>query len=40
MGSGSTSDVYEDAGDATPIQGARTPVLELEEDGKELLMSK
>lgn len=32
MGSGSTSDVYEDAGDATPIQGARTPVLEVEED--------
>lgn len=40
MGSGSTSDVFEDAGDVTPMQGARTPVLELDEDGKQLLMSK
>ena len=33
-GMGSSSDVYEDAGDATPIEGDRTPVSELEKDGK------
>ena len=39
-GSGSISDVYEDAGEATPVQGDRTPVLELEEDGKQPLTSR
>lgn len=33
-GQGSSSDIYEDAGDATPIEGDRTPVTELEQDGK------
>ena len=33
-GMGSSSDVYEDAGDATPVKGDRTPVSELEKDGK------
>lgn len=33
-GMGSSSDVYEDAGDTTPIEGDRTPVSELEKDGK------
>lgn len=33
-GMGSGSDVYEDAGDTTPVEGDRTPVSELEKDGK------
>ena len=33
-GMGSSSDVYEDAGDATPVEGGRTPVSELHKDGK------
>ena len=35
-GMGSSSDVYEDAGDATPVEDDRTPVSELEKDGKKL----
>lgn len=34
-GMGSSSDVYEDAGDATPVEGDRTPVSEPEKDGKD-----
>lgn len=36
-GRGSGSDEYVDAGSRTPIQGDRTPVAELEQDGKKLL---
>lgn len=35
-GMGSSSDVYEDAGDVTPVEGDRTPVSKLEKDGKKL----